>query len=93
MPCGPPHRASNIGCTLATTSSRANVSTTRRDGISRCSRRCRLRRRGSVPRIASASSNPTAIASTAASPMQWKPAWILARVQATTWSRTCSAVT
>ena len=85
MPASPPQAASKAGWTLATIPSRASARCRRRRpsprapaGAGRPGRRAaRARRR-----------RPTASSTwrTAASPMQWKPAWHAARCSATWWT-------
>ena len=87
MPASPPQAASKAGWTLATMPQAAHPGDRRRR---RPSPRARAGagRRGRRPTPSSSTTAPTASSTwpTAASPMQWKPAWTPAAVQARTWS-------
>src|SRR4051794_14963576 len=92
IPSGPPQAASNAGCTLATNPRSARRAMASASGVSTCSSRCPAARTAAMPARSAARRKPSRTASSPASPMTWKPAWRPAAVQATTWSRICSAV-
>ena len=90
MPSGPPHRPSNMGWTLARSPAGKGRRSPGRGHLDVLepvpgAQQAVVAQRG-LGRL-----EALAMASSAASPMQWKPAWRPASVQATTWSGTWSA--